>query len=97
MIYFVRVTSVPATYDAATAPNAQIPFQPRRIVISNEDGTLANDAFYSFDSLADAGHVLGGNGFLSRDEVLFQRQPLGVWVKKGSGAVPSSVTIFAEN
>ena len=93
MSVFYKRLVVPAAYAGAGAPDVDLSgtnFQPKRIQIVNEDGTLANDAFISFDGVADVGHVTGDPGVLSAE--ITYNNCAGVtklWFKKGGGVAPT--------
>lgn len=91
-VFFKRFVA-PAAYAAANAPDIDLSktgMQPKRIQIVNEDGTLANDAFISFDGTVDAGHVTGDPGVLSA-EITYNNcaNMTQMWFKKGAGAAPT--------
>ncbi len=89
-IFFKRITPG-NTYPAANAPDVELPaqWQPKRIQIVNEDGTITNDAFISFDGVSDDGHVSGDPGlFAAEITYLNQAGVRKLWFKKGSGSAP---------
>ncbi len=90
-VHFVRLTA-PAAYAAADAPDVSLPaqWQPKRIQIVNEDATITNDAFISFDGVNDHGHVTGDPGlFAAEMSYLEQAGVRKIWFKKGSGSAPT--------
>lgn len=99
MSVFYKRFQVPAAYAASNAPDIKLDpsFQPKRIQVVNEDGTLANDAFISFDGVNDIGHVTGDPGVLSAE--ITYNNCAGVtqlWFKKGGGAAAPFVRVLIE-
>lgn len=94
-----QVTNAPATNYNTTA-DLVIPFVPKKITLVNDDGTAANDAFVSFDGKNDQVHLDGGVGPGARHELTAEgsisSNNLSVWVRKGGGSAPSSVTIMVQ-
>jgi hypothetical protein len=66
-------TSYPST------PQFTIPFQPRTIIVSNDDTT--NDVYVSFDGVNDHAHLAPNTPTAA---IRFERAPyLKVWIREG--------------
>jgi hypothetical protein len=89
--YSVRVTA-PAAFPAATAPSVVIPFEPRRVLILNEDGTPANYVEWSFD----AGDNVHGR-LTPGTNASYESTQHGtrIWLRRGAGT--PSVQVIAED
>lgn len=74
------------------SPQIVIPFQPVKITIRNEDGTAADDIFFSLDGVTDHGHLPGGTAI----EIIQRVQK--IWLRRGlAGADPTTVSVTAES
>lgn len=80
-IYSDSITA-PAVFAAITAPSFTIPFEPRSIVIVNEDSTAANYVEYSFDGTNVHGRLTPT--ILAGIRLEFQRATK-IWVRRGAG------------
>lgn len=84
------VASPAAAYPAANAPQITCPFEPRRIIITNEDGNAAHEAYISFDGVNDHAVVIGGS-----QTILEYQHATKVWVRS-PGGLASFVNICFE-
>ena len=92
MSVFQQVVDVSGTAAFPTTPQVVIPFEPKSILIINNDPTAGDDVFVSFDGVEDHTQIFGADG------VTFLQRVKQVWLRRGSiGAPPTNVQVVAES
>jgi hypothetical protein len=79
-IYSTSVTA-PAAFAAVSAPDFTVPFEPRSIIVINEDATTANYVEVSFDGVDVHGRLTPGQVSAMK----FAQTVKKVWVRRGAG------------
>lgn len=91
MSVYNQTVDVSGTAAYPSTPQVTIPFEPRRIVLLNED--TADDAYVSLDGQNDHVHLPANTGFAFN----FQRVR-GVWLKRGVAGTPvTDIQVVAES
>jgi hypothetical protein len=89
---FSQVVDVDGQVAFPTTPQVVIPFRPGSILVVLEDAD--DDAFLSFDGIADHWHLQPGQ---ASEGVRFDQKVTQVWLREGtSGASPTNVRVTAE-
>ena len=73
MSVFQQVVDVSGTAAFPATPQVEIPFEPKSIVIVNNDPTPGDDVFLSFDGVEDHAQVFGADGVTFVHDSTIQR------------------------
>lgn len=91
MSIFSKTITPGAAYPAVAAPDVEIPWQPKRVTIINNDPAIANKVLFSYDGAGDDGQLTPTINGVYESRQAVQK----IWFKKAAGA--PTVTVIAES
>lgn len=88
----MAIVDVSGTAAFPVDPQVTIPFEPRTVLVFNEDADQGDDAHVSFDGVGDHGRFFAGEG-----RTYEQRTRL-IWLRRGLvGSPPTNIQVVAES